>query len=66
MGLFDGILCQKADGTRLKGEMIKKSEEIRSLDYGSTAHIARLLNIPVVLVIDCSYLSGSVAAIAHG
>ncbi|XHU96509.1 MAG: cobyrinate a,c-diamide synthase [cyanobacterium endosymbiont of Rhopalodia gibba] len=66
MGLFDGIPSKKEDGTRLKGEMIKTSEEIRSLDYGSTAHIARLLNIPVVLVIDCSHLSGSVAAITHG
>ncbi|BAZ02419.1 cobyrinic acid a,c-diamide synthase [Tolypothrix tenuis PCC 7101] len=35
-------------------------------DFASTAHIARLLNLPVVLVIDCSRLSGSVAAIAHG
>jgi len=35
-------------------------------DFASTAHIARLLNIPVLLVIDCSRLSGSVAAIAHG
>jgi cobyrinic acid a,c-diamide synthase len=46
--------------------MIKKSEEIRLLDYGSTTHIAQLLNIPVVLEIDCSYLLESVAAIAHG
>lgn len=35
-------------------------------DWGSTAHIARLLDLPVVLVLDCSHLSGSVAAIAHG
>ena len=35
-------------------------------DYASTAHIARLLNIPVLLVLDCSRLSGSIAAIAHG
>ncbi|HEY9691347.1 MAG TPA: cobyrinate a,c-diamide synthase [Oculatellaceae cyanobacterium] len=35
-------------------------------DFASTAHIARLLSLPVVLVIDCSRLSGSVAAIAHG
>ncbi len=34
--------------------------------FASTAHIARLLNLPVLLVIDCSRLSGSVAAIAHG
>jgi cobyrinic acid a,c-diamide synthase len=34
--------------------------------YGSTAHIAKLLNLPVVLIIDCSKLSGSVGAIALG
>lgn len=36
------------------------------LNYASTAHIARLLNIPVLLILDCSSLSGSIAAIAHG
>ncbi|VEP13198.1 Cobyrinate a,c-diamide synthase [Hyella patelloides LEGE 07179] len=35
-------------------------------DYASTAHVARLLAIPVLLVLDCSRLSGSIAAIAHG
>lgn len=35
-------------------------------DTASTAHIARLLNLPVLLVLDCSRLSRSVAAIAHG
>jgi cobyrinic acid a,c-diamide synthase len=35
-------------------------------DYASTAHIARILKIPVVLVIDASRLSGSVGAIARG
>ena len=44
------------DGIRLHSES----------DYASTAHIARLLNIPVLLVLDCSRLSGSIAAIAHG
>ncbi|MEH2244257.1 cobyrinate a,c-diamide synthase [Nostoc sp.] len=52
MGLFDGI----GHG----------QEKQKSPDFASTAHIARLLNLPVVLVIDCSRLSGSVAAIAHG
>ncbi|MEH1890498.1 MAG: cobyrinate a,c-diamide synthase [Nostoc sp.] len=52
MGLFDGI----GHG----------QEKQKSTDFASTAHIARLLNLPVVLVIDCSRLSGSVAAIAHG
>jgi len=35
-------------------------------NYASTAHIAKLLDLPVLLVIDCSRLSGSVAAIAYG
>ena len=51
MGLFDGI-----------GNL----DEDFLNDYGSTAHIARILNIPVVLVLDCSRLSGSIAAIAFG
>ena len=44
------------DGVRLHSES----------DYASTAQIARLLEIPVLLVLDCSRLSGSIAAIAHG
>jgi cobyrinic acid a,c-diamide synthase len=33
---------------------------------GSTAHVARLLNLPIVLVLDCSRLSDSVAALVQG
>ncbi|MFM2311065.1 MAG: hypothetical protein RLZZ04_341 [Cyanobacteriota bacterium] len=52
MGLFDGI---------------SHAESPSSLnDYGSTAHIARILNLPVLLVLDCSSLSTSIAAIAYG
>jgi cobyrinic acid a,c-diamide synthase len=36
------------------------------VNFASTAHVAQILNVPIVLVIDCSRLSGSVAAIAHG
>ncbi|WP_199249527.1 cobyrinate a,c-diamide synthase [[Phormidium] sp. ETS-05] len=36
------------------------------LPFASTAWVAKTLEIPVLLVIDCSKLSGSVAAIAHG
>lgn len=35
-------------------------------DYASTAHIARILNLPVILVLDCARLSGSIAAMAKG
>jgi cobyrinic acid a,c-diamide synthase len=52
MGLFDGIYHPE-------------QPELRN-DYGSTAHIARILNLPILLVINCSSLSTSVAAIAYG
>ncbi|MBC1305070.1 cobyrinate a,c-diamide synthase, partial [Trichormus variabilis] len=59
MGLFDGI-----------GQLSVVDHNGQSTtgisDFASTAHVARLLDLPVVLVIDCSRLSGSVAAIAHG
>jgi cobyrinic acid a,c-diamide synthase len=35
-------------------------------DWASTAHIARSLNLPVLLVLDCGRLSRSIAAVAHG
>lgn len=34
--------------------------------FASTAHIARLLNLPVLLVLDCSRMSHSIAALVHG
>lgn len=56
MGLFDGIRNLNSD-----------IDDTKSLnDYGSTAHIARLLNLPIALVLDCSSLSSSIAAIAYG
>jgi cobyrinic acid a,c-diamide synthase len=50
MGLFDGV-----DPTLGLGE-----------DYGSTAHVARLLGAPVVLVVDAARAGRSVAALAAG
>ena len=35
-------------------------------DFASTAHVARLLNAPVVLVIDAAGMSSSAAAMLHG
>ncbi len=53
MGLFDGVPGGGQD------------QQFPN-HFASTAHIARLLNLLILLVIDCSRLSGSVAAIAHG
>ncbi|MCU0544458.1 MAG: cobyrinate a,c-diamide synthase [Oscillatoriaceae cyanobacterium Prado104] len=48
------------------GGNLKGTEFDYPIAFASTAHVAALLNLPVLLVIDCSRLSGSVAAIAHG
>ena len=56
MGLFDGTTKTS----------LLQPEILPLKDFASTAHVARLLNLPVLLVIDCRSLSGSVAAIAHG
>ena len=37
-----------------------------SSDEASTGHIARLLDAPVLLVVDAAAMSGSVAALVHG
>jgi cobyrinic acid a,c-diamide synthase len=57
MGLFDGVSGKFKD---------TNYSSIIANDFASTAHIARILDLPILLVIDCSRLSGSVAAIAHG
>lgn len=54
MGLFDGVTMPAAMGLG------------NSSDFASTAHIARILDLPVILVVDCRSLSGSIAAIVHG
>jgi cobyrinic acid a,c-diamide synthase len=58
MGLFDG--------TDLPDLEEDSSAPGTSTSWGSTAHVARLTNLPVILVIDCAHLSQSAAAIALG
>src|ERR1700744_5181663 len=53
MGLFDGATAPSGEGAGDPG-------------FGSTAHVARLLAAPVVLVIDASAMGRSVAAVATG
>lgn len=57
---------QRADYALLEGVMGLFDGAIGQGGRGSTAHIARLLNLPIVLVLDCSRLSDSVAALVHG
>ena len=51
MGLFDGHADQAAVGRA---------------GFASTAHVARLLNAPVVLVVDSGGVGASAAALLHG
>src|SRR6201996_2560621 len=53
MGMFDGATAPSGEGAGDAG-------------FGSTAHVARLLAAPVLLVVDASPRSRSVAAIATG
>jgi len=55
-----------ADAVLIEGVMGLFDGATASSDWASTAHVARLLDCPVLLVLDCGRLSGSVAAIAHG
>lgn len=57
MGLFDGIRCPVDHITHHPGILD---------DFASTAHIARLLKLPILLVVDCSRLSASIAALIQG
>jgi cobyrinic acid a,c-diamide synthase len=56
MGLFDGVRWPETE----------KSINCTPTCFSSTACIAKLLELPIILVVDCSRLSGSVAAIVHG
>ncbi|NJN09568.1 MAG: cobyrinate a,c-diamide synthase [Richelia sp. RM1_1_1] len=62
MGLFDGVMVNKKQTPPLPLPLVKGGVD----NFASTAHVAKLLNLPVLLVVDCSRLSGSVAAIVHG
>ncbi len=37
-----------------------------SAGWGSTAHLAQILNLPVILIVDCTRMTGSIAAMVSG
>lgn len=55
-----------ADIALIEGVMGLFDGRKQTRDTASTAEIARLLNAPVVLVIDVSHMGQSVAAVVHG
>jgi cobyrinic acid a,c-diamide synthase len=65
-GQGDKETRRQGDGEQLYRSNVVNNLENDSQDFASTAHIARLLDLPILLVLDCSRLSGSIAAIAHG
>ncbi|MER7503768.1 cobyrinate a,c-diamide synthase [Nonomuraea pusilla] len=68
MGLFDGKAPTGAApaAARAGTGAPAAGDGGRARDFASTAHVARLLAAPVVLVVDASGQSGSVAALVHG
>ncbi len=57
---------QTADCAVIEGVMGLFDGASGTTDAGSTAQVAKLLNVPVVLILNCSSTSRSIAAIAHG
>ena len=68
MGLFDGV--DPALGPAAAGAQASPAaaggQASSEPDFGSTAHVARLLGAPVVLVVDAARAGRSVAALAAG
>ncbi len=58
--------CHDAEFALVEGVMGLFDGASGLSDVASTAHVARLLNLPVLLVVDCGRLSRSVLAIVHG
>jgi cobyrinic acid a,c-diamide synthase len=57
--------CQGKDLALIEGAM-GLYDGLDSAGSGSTAHLARLLNIPVILVVNTSRMTGSIAAMVAG
>jgi cobyrinic acid a,c-diamide synthase len=58
--------CATADYALIEGVMGLFDGAVGRGDSASTAHIARSLDRPILLVLDCSRMSYSIAALVHG
>jgi cobyrinic acid a,c-diamide synthase len=56
----------KADVAVIEGVMGLFDGQLGGSGFSSTAHVARLVQAPVVLVVDCAAASRSVGAVVHG
>ena len=70
MGLFNGVDPARgpaAAGAQARAGGLRRVAQAQAEpDFGSTAHVARLLGAPVVLVVDAARAGRSVAALAAG
>lgn len=57
--------CQGADVALIEGAM-GLYDGLDSAGWGSTAHLARILNVPVILVVNATRMTGSIAAMVMG
>jgi cobyrinic acid a,c-diamide synthase len=58
--------AQGADVSIVEGVLGLYDGRVGAGDFGSTAHVARLLEAPIVLVVDATGQGRSVAALVHG
>lgn len=57
--------CQEADISIIEGAM-GLYDGLDFVEYGTTAQIARLLNIPIILVVNTTRITNSIAAMVTG
>lgn len=64
--LHGALTPTPADVAVIEGVMGLFDGQLGGSGFSSTAHVARLLQAPVVLVVDCAAASRSVGAVVHG
>jgi cobyrinic acid a,c-diamide synthase len=64
--LHGALVPEPADVAVIEGVMGLFDGQLGGSGFSSTAHVARLVSAPVVLVVDCAAASRSVGAVVHG